>query len=124
MVIARHCERSEAIHGTSATKMDCFAALAMTGQHARRLSSSIPDVHLHMPAVSTGNTRITTAPVNSPQRRLLTHAHAAMPIQPGGVAAGSWVCGHRSPVADVVVGSVAAPWPHCCSTNWNLSLTP
>src|SRR3954469_13957659 len=28
--INRHCERSEAIHGTSATKMDCFAALAMT----------------------------------------------------------------------------------------------
>src|SRR4051795_9362948 len=36
----RHCERSEAIHGTSARKMDCFAALAMTvvataGQYAQ-----------------------------------------------------------------------------------------
>src|SRR3954449_372371 len=29
--VCRHCERSEAIHGTSARKMDCFAALAMTG---------------------------------------------------------------------------------------------
>jgi hypothetical protein len=29
--IDRHCERSEAIHGASAPKMDCFAALAMTG---------------------------------------------------------------------------------------------
>jgi len=27
--VDRHCERSEAIHGTCATKMDCFAALAM-----------------------------------------------------------------------------------------------
>src|SRR3954447_5090877 len=29
--VARHCERSDAIHGTSGTKLDCFAALAMTG---------------------------------------------------------------------------------------------
>jgi hypothetical protein len=39
--IARHCERSEAIHGTSARKLDCFAALATTGfatagRYARR----------------------------------------------------------------------------------------
>src|SRR3954452_24329206 len=28
--VARHCERSAAIHGTSAMRVDCFAALAMT----------------------------------------------------------------------------------------------
>ena len=30
----RHCERSEAIHLTTCRAMDCFAALAMTGERA------------------------------------------------------------------------------------------
>src|SRR6266700_8213238 len=31
-VFSRHCERSEAIHSSLRGKMDCFAALAMTGE--------------------------------------------------------------------------------------------
>src|SRR4051794_40936194 len=44
----RHCERSEAIHGTSAMKVDCFAALAMTGLGTatrNQLGPSFPDVN-------------------------------------------------------------------------------
>src|SRR3954469_7326183 len=49
-LVCRHCERSEAIHWTSATKLDCFAALAMTvvataGKHPQL---SFPDVQLHI----------------------------------------------------------------------------
>src|SRR3954464_8815643 len=47
----RHCERSEAIHGTSAMKVDCFAALAMTGLGTatrNQLGPSFPDVQLHI----------------------------------------------------------------------------
>src|SRR3954466_590181 len=47
----RHCERSEAIHGTSAMKVDCFAALAMTGlgtASRNQLGPSFPDVQLHI----------------------------------------------------------------------------
>jgi hypothetical protein len=29
---SRHCERSEAIHASTCGAMDCFAALAMTGE--------------------------------------------------------------------------------------------
>src|SRR3954471_22254666 len=58
--VGRHCrcseapaltsERSEAIHGTSATKLDCFAALAMTGVAAagKHTQLSFPDVQLHI----------------------------------------------------------------------------
>src|SRR5215212_11531604 len=63
-VDSRHCERSEAIHGTSARKMDCFAALAMTvvataGQYAQ---PSFPDVQLHIvdAALGAGPESITT----------------------------------------------------------------
>src|SRR5215212_2112485 len=35
-LVCRHCERSEAIHGASARKMDCFAALAMTANGPSR----------------------------------------------------------------------------------------
>src|SRR4051812_7372314 len=44
----RHCERSEAIHGTSATKLDCFAALAMTGvaTAGKHTQLSFPDVQI------------------------------------------------------------------------------
>src|SRR3954467_6745219 len=46
----RHCERSEAIHGASARKMDCFAALAMTGvaRAGKHTQLSFPDVQLHI----------------------------------------------------------------------------
>ena len=49
-LFAGHCERSEAIHGTSAMKMDCFAALAMTGvaRAGKHTQPSFPDVQLHI----------------------------------------------------------------------------
>src|SRR3954465_10555653 len=49
-LVCRHCERSEAIHGTPATKMDCFAALAMTVVATAGQSPpvSFPDVQLHI----------------------------------------------------------------------------
>src|SRR5262249_7567313 len=41
---ARHCERSEAIHGTTSGKMDCFVAslLAMTTQNKNGRDRSRP----------------------------------------------------------------------------------
>src|SRR3954462_5654012 len=49
-LVCRHCERSEAIHGTSTTKLDCFAALAMTGvaTAGKHTQLSFPDVQLHI----------------------------------------------------------------------------
>ena len=40
----RHCERSEAIHLTTCRAMDCFAALAMTGERAGFAPSLHPEV--------------------------------------------------------------------------------
>src|SRR5215212_298082 len=62
-LVCRHCERSEAIHRTSATKMDCFAALAMTGvaTAGQSLPVSFPDVQLHI--------------VDAPWRRPGIHNH-------------------------------------------------
>src|SRR3954453_9796358 len=49
-LVCRHCERNEAIHGTSATKLDCFAALAITGlaTAGKHTQLSFPDVLLHI----------------------------------------------------------------------------
>ena len=59
----RHCERSEAIHLSTCRAMDCFAALAMTGE-ARH--SAVSKGEAYRPGTTSGHGTRTPSPRNRP----------------------------------------------------------